>query len=83
MLTGTAVAPSSRMTQQPDDDLIVYEILDAWEIRIGDELHGLRFTLEAALEHARGLAAFHPKRGWLLEWYRLRQIERDTLHCSG
>ena len=41
--TGTAVAPSSLMTQQPDeDDVIVYECLDAWEIRIGNEVHGRR-----------------------------------------
>ncbi len=37
--------------------MIVYECLDAWEIRIGDELHGLRFTLEAALARARDVAA--------------------------
>lgn len=55
------------MTRQPDeDDVIVYECQDAWEIRIGDELHGLRFTL-AALAHARGLAAFHRKPAWLLD----------------
>ena len=31
------------MTQQSDDDdVIVYECLNAWEIRIGDEVHGLR-----------------------------------------
>ena len=68
------------MTQQPDDDVIVYESEGAWEIRIGDELHGLRFTLEAATEHARGLAAFHRKRGWRLEGHPLKPIERDTLH---
>ena len=27
----------------------MYENLGAWEIWIGDELHGLRFTLESAL----------------------------------
>ena len=46
--------------------MIVYECLDAWEIRIGDELHGLRFTLESALARARDVAAFHRKPAWLL-----------------
>ena len=36
---------------------------DAWEIRIGDELHGLRFTLEAALARARDVAAVSPQAG--------------------
>ncbi len=67
MPTGTAVAPSSYMTQQPDDiDVIIYECMDVWEIRIGDELHGLRFTLESAFARARGLAAVHRKPAWLL-----------------
>ena len=56
------------MTQQPDeDDVIIYECLDAWEIRIGDELHGLRFTLEAALARAMEVAAVHRKPAWLLD----------------
>ena len=55
------------MTQQPDDDVIIYECGEFWEIRIGAELHGLRFTLEAAIEHARGLAAFHRKPAWLVD----------------
>ncbi len=68
------------MTQQldEDDDMIVYEILDAWEIRLGDELHGLRFTLETALARARGLAAFHRKPAGLVyeTGCRLKRIER-------
>ncbi len=72
------------MTQQPDedDDVIVYESMDAWEIWIGDELHGLRFTLEAALERARDVAAVHRKLAWLLDeaGYPLKPIEPDTLH---
>ncbi len=65
------------MTQQPDDDVIVYECGEFWEIRIGTELHGPRFTLEAALEHALGLAAFHGKSAWLLNetGYPLKPIE--------
>ena len=61
MVIGTAVAPSSRMTRQPDEDVIVYECGEFWEIRLGDELHGLRFTLEAALARAQDVAAFHRK----------------------
>ncbi len=66
------------MTRQPDDDVIVYECQDAWEIRIGDELHGLRFTLEAALARARDVAAVHRKPAWLLDetGYPLTLIER-------
>ena len=71
------------MTQQPDeDDAIIYECEEFWEIRIGDELHGLRFTLESALEHARGLAAFHRTPAWLLDetGYLVKLIERLTIH---
>ncbi len=66
------------MTQQADNDVIIYECGEFWEIRIGVELHGLRFTLEAALEHARGLAAFHRKPAWLLDetGYPLQPIAR-------
>jgi hypothetical protein len=58
--------------------VIVYEILDAWEIRIGDELHGLRFTLESALARARDVAAVYRKPAWLLDetGYPLKPIER-------
>lgn len=35
----------------------MYESRGAWLIRIGDELHGLRFTLESALARARDVAA--------------------------
>ena len=66
------------MTRQPDeDDVIIYECGEFWEIRIGDELHGLRFTLEAALAHALGLAAFHRKPAWLLDetGYPLKLID--------
>ena len=69
------------MTQQPDDDdVIVYECGEFWEIRIGAELHGLRFTLEAAIEHARGLAAFHRTPAWLLDerGYPLKAIGRSV-----
>ena len=52
------------MTRQrdEDDDVIVDESEGAWEIRLGDELHGLRFTLEAALRRAREVAAVHRSR---------------------
>ena len=57
------------MTQQPDEDndVIVYECRGTWEIRLGDELHGVRFTLESALERARDVAAVHRKPAWLLD----------------
>ncbi len=68
------------MTRQPDadDDVIVYERRGAWEIRIGDELHGMRFTLEAALKRARDVAAVHHKPVWLLDetGYPVKPIER-------
>ena len=38
------------MTLQPDDDVIIYECEDAWEIRIGAELHGLRRSLPSWAE---------------------------------
>ena len=71
------------MTRQPDeDDVIIYECQDAWEIWIGDELHGLPFTLEAAIERAEDVAAFHRKPGWGFDetGYPLKLIERDALH---
>ncbi len=66
------------MTQQPDEDyVIVYESRGTWVIRLGDELHGLRFSLEAALERARDVAAVHRKPAWLLETgYPLKPIEQ-------
>ena len=70
------------MTRQPDedDDVIVYESEGAWEIRIGAEVHGLRFTLESALERARDVAAVHRKPAWLLDetGYPLQPIERTS-----
>ena len=72
------------MTQQPDEDydVIVYESLGTWEIRLADELHGLRFTLEAALERACDVAAVHRKAAWLLDetGYPPKPIERTGSH---
>ncbi len=79
ILGGSAVAPFSPITQQPDeDDVIIYECGEYWEIRIGDELHGLRFTLEAALARPRDVAAVHRKPAWLLDetGYPVKPIER-------
>ncbi len=66
------------MTRQPDEDLIIYECGEFWEIRIGDEVHGLRFTLEAVLARARDAAMVHRKPAWLLDetGYPLKPIER-------
>ena len=61
------------MPQQPDDDVIIYECGEFWEIQIGDELHGLRFTLEAALARARDVAAVHRRPAWLLNEVYLAQ----------
>ena len=70
------------MTRQPDDDVIIYECLDAWEIRIGAELHGLRSTLESARQRACDVAAVYRKPAWLLDetGYPLKLIERLTIH---
>ena len=62
-------------------DVIVYECRGTWEIRLGDELQGVRFTLESALERARNVAAVLRRPAWRLDetGYPLRPIERDTL----
>ena len=51
------------MTRTPDEDydVILSECQGTWEIWVGDELHGLRFTLESALARARDVAAVHRK----------------------
>ena len=60
-----------------DDDVIVYQRMGTWEIWIGGELHGVRFTLEAALERARDVAAAHRKPAGLLDetGYPLKPIK--------
>ena len=50
-------------TPDEDDDVIVHWCSGAWEIRLGDELHGLRFTLTSALERACDVAAVHRRPG--------------------
>ena len=67
------------MPKAPDEDcdVIFYECRGAWEIWLGDELHGLRFTLKSALERARDVAAVHRKPAWLKDeaGYHLAHIE--------
>ena len=55
------------MTRQPDEnsDVIIYEYRNTWAIWLGDELQGVGFTLESALELARDVAAVHRKPAWL------------------
>ncbi len=72
VLSGTAVARplppvapreegerSMPKTPDEDHDVIVHWCSGAWEIRLGDELHGLRFTLTSALERACDVATVH------------------------
>ena len=49
-----------------------------WAIWLGDELHGVGFTREAALDVACFVAAVHRKPAWLLDEteYPLKPIER-------
>ena len=54
-----------RTPADEDHDVIVHWCSGAWEIRLGDELHGLRFTLTSALERVRDVAAVHRKPVWL------------------
>ncbi len=72
------------MALQPDEshDVIVRQVRGRdgrgiWEIRLRAELHGVRFTLEAAAARARDVAAFHGKRGWQLDEtrYPLKPID--------
>ena len=64
-------------TPDEDDDVIVHWYSGAWEIRLGDELHGLRFTLTSALERACDVAAVHRRPAWLHDetGYPLKPIE--------
>ncbi len=68
------------MTRQPDEDcdVIVYENRGTWTIWVGDELHGVGFTREAALDVACFVAAVHRQPAWLLDetGYPLKPIER-------
>ncbi len=59
-----------------------YPLVLGAQARSGSELHGLRFTLEAALERARDVAAVHRKPAWLLDeaGCPLQPIQRDALH---
>ena len=72
------------MTRQPDEDydVIVYEYRHTWAIWLGDELQGVGFTREAALDVACFVAALHREPAWLLDetGYPLKLIERETIH---
>ena len=69
-------------TPDEDHDVILRECQGTWEIWVGDELHGLRYTLESALERARAVATVLRRPAWLLDetGRPLELIQPDTLH---
>ena len=75
------------MARTPDEyhDVILHDCKGTWQIWVGEELHGLRYTLASGLARAREVAVALRKPAWLADasGCPLTPIEPDTASATA